>query len=78
MMSFGISSNEYPIANLVAIFAMGNPVAFEANALDRETLGFISITTIRPFSGLMANWILQPPVATPTSRIISMLRFLNL
>ena len=54
-MSLGISSNEYPIANLVAIFAIGKPVAFEASALLRDTRGFISITTIRPFDGLIAN-----------------------
>ena len=70
-MSFLISSNVYPIASLVAIFAIGNPVALEANALDRETRGFISITMIRPVSGLTANWILQPPVSTPTSRIMA-------
>ncbi len=44
-------------------------MAFDASALDRETRGFISITTIRPSSGLTANWMLQPPVSTPTSRI---------
>ena len=53
---------------------MGKPVAFEAKALERETLGFISITIIRPLLGLTANWILQPPVSTPTSRIISIER----
>ena len=74
MMSFGISSSEYPIASLVAILAIGKPVAFEASALDRETRGFISITTIRPFLGFIANWILQPPVATPTSLMMLMLR----
>ena len=36
------------MASFVAIFAIGNPVAFEAKALDRETLGFISMTMIRP------------------------------
>ena len=76
-MSFSISSNVYPIANFVAILAMGKPVALDAKADERETLGFISITIIRPSTGLTANWILQPPVATPTSRIISMERSLS-
>ena len=43
------------MASLVAIFAIGNPVAFDASALDRETLGFISITMMRPSSGFTAN-----------------------
>ena len=67
----------YPIANFVAILAMGKPVALDAKADERETLGFISITIIRPSTGLTANWILQPPVATPTSRIISIERSLS-
>ena len=62
------------MANLVAILAIGKPVALEASALDLETRGFISITMIRPLSGFTANWILQPPVATPTSRIMSIER----
>ena len=57
------------MASLVAILAMGNPVAFDASALERETRGFISITIIRPFSGLIANWMFDPPVSTPISRI---------
>ena len=44
---------------------MGNPVALEAKAEDLETLGFISIITILPFFGLIANWTLDPPVSTP-------------
>ena len=48
---------------------MGNPVAFEASAELRETRGFISMTIIRPFSGLTANWMFEPPVSTPISRI---------
>ncbi len=55
VMSFSISSNEYPIANLVAIFAIGKPVALDASAEDLETRGFISITMIRPSVGLTAN-----------------------
>ena len=47
---------------------MGKPVAFDANALERDTRGFISITIMRPSSGLMANCTFEPPVSTPTSR----------
>ena len=43
------------MANFVAIFAIGNPVAFEAKADDLETRGFISITIIRPSAGFTAN-----------------------
>ena len=45
---------------------MGKPVAFDASAEERETRGFISITIMRPSSGLTANWMLEPPVSTPT------------
>ncbi len=48
---------------------MGKPVAFEARALERLTRGFISMTTIRPVWGWMANWMFEPPVSTPISRI---------
>src|ERR1700751_5356373 len=57
------------MASFAAILAIGNPVAFDARAEERETLGFISITTILPLSGLTANWMLDPPVSTPISRI---------
>jgi hypothetical protein len=60
------------MASFAAIFAMGNPVAFEASALDRDTRGFISMTMMRPVSGFTANWMLQPPVSTPTARMMSM------
>ena len=43
------------MANFVAIFAIGKPVAFDARALDLETRGFISMTMMRPLSGLTAN-----------------------
>ncbi len=68
-MSFGISSSAYPTASRAAIFAIGKPVAFEASAEERETRGFISITTTSPVSGLTANWMFDPPVSTPTARI---------
>ena len=43
-------------------------MAFDASADERETRGFISITTMRPSAGLTANCTLEPPVSTPTSR----------
>ena len=57
------------MASRAAILAIGKPVALEASAEDRDTRGFISITTIRPVCGCTANWMLQPPVSTPTARI---------
>ena len=68
VMSFGISCSRYPSASLAAILAIGKPVAFEARAEDRDTRGFISIATMRPSSGLIANWMFDPPVSTPTPR----------
>ena len=65
------------MASLAAILAIGKPVAFEASAEDRETRGFISMTMMRPSRGLTANWMLQPPVSTPTSRMIAMPRSRN-
>ncbi len=53
---------------MAATFAIGKPVAFEASAEERETRGFISITSIWPFSGLIANCTFEPPVSTPISR----------
>ena len=47
---------------------MGKPVALEASAEERDTRGFISMTTRRPSSGLTANCTLEPPVSTPISR----------
>src|SRR4030042_1398020 len=72
VMSLGISSSVYPTANLAAILAMGNPVALEARAEERETRGFISMMTILPSSGQIANWMLDPPVSTPISRMARM------
>ena len=50
---------------------MGKPVALDASADERETRGFISMTTMRPSRGFTANWMLQPPVSTPTPRMIA-------
>ena len=69
VMSFCNSSSVYPTASRAAIFAIGNPVALLASALDRDTRGFISITVMRPFCGFTANCTLLPPVSTPISRI---------
>ncbi len=60
-----------PTASFAAIFAIGKPVALLASAELRETRGFISITVMRPFSGSTANWMFEPPVSTPTSRMIA-------
>ncbi len=68
-MSLGISCSVYPTASRAAIFAIGKPVALLASALERETRGFISITTISSVARLTANWTLEPPVSTPTARI---------
>ena len=54
--------------------AIGKPVAFDASADERDTRGFISITISRPSAGSTANWMLQPPVSTPTSRMMPMAR----
>ena len=44
-------------------------MALLARALERLTRGFISMTIIRPSFGSMANWMFEPPVSTPISRI---------
>jgi len=49
--------------------AIGKPVAFEASAEERETRGFISMTSRSPVSGSTANWMFEPPVSTPTRRM---------
>ncbi|EWS64987.1 hypothetical protein Y695_01767 [Hydrogenophaga sp. T4] len=43
-------------------------MALDASADERDTRGFISITTMRPSAGLMENCTLEPPVSTPISR----------
>ncbi len=60
-----------PTASLAPMRAIGNPVALDASADERDTRGFISITSISPFTGLTANWMLQPPASTPISRMIA-------
>jgi len=69
VMSLAISSRVYPTASFAAILAIGNPVAFEARAELRLTRGFISMMTMSPVSGWIANWTLEPPVSTPTRRM---------
>ena len=58
---------------MAAIFAIGNPVAFDASAELRLTRGFISITTCRPSRGFTANCTFAPPVSTPIARITARL-----
>ncbi len=70
-MSFGSSSRVYPTASFVPMRAIGNPVAFEARAEERDTRGFISITSMSPSAGFTANWMLHPPASTPISRMIA-------
>ncbi len=48
--------------------AIGKPVALDASAEERDTRGFISMTTMRPSAGFTANWTFEPPVSTPISR----------
>ena len=59
------------MARRAAIFAIGKPVALLASAEERDTRGFISITVMRPVFGSIANWMFEPPVSTPTSRMIA-------
>ncbi len=49
--------------------AIGNPVALEASAEDRDTRGFISMTVWWPVRGSTANCTFEPPVSTPTRRM---------
>src|SRR5260364_258272 len=49
-------------------FGDGNPVALDASADERETRGFISMTTMRPSRGFTANCTFDPPDSTPISR----------
>ena len=44
-------------------------MAFDASADERDTRGFISMTTCSPVSGFTANCTLLPPVSTPTRRM---------
>jgi hypothetical protein len=46
---------------------MGNPVAFEAKAEERDVRGLISMTTTRPVSGSWANWMFVPPMTSMAS-----------
>ena len=62
VIGFGNSSKVYPTAINAAILAIGYPVAFEANAEERETRGFTSITRKSPLDWLNANCTLHPPL----------------
>ena len=48
VMSLRISSSVYAESQLVAILAIGKPVALDARAEERLTRGFISMTMMRP------------------------------
>ncbi len=50
--------------------AIGNPVAFEASADERDVLGFISIATILSSKELCANCMLVPPITPIASTIL--------
>ena len=52
----------------------GKIVAFEANAEERDTRGFISIPTMSSLSGFTANCTLQPPANLPMPFIMRMAR----
>ena len=43
-------------------------MALDASAEERDTRGFISMTTMRPSAGLRPNCTLDPPVSTPILR----------
>jgi hypothetical protein len=47
-------------------------VAFDASAELRDTRGFISMTITSPLLGSTANWMFEPPVSTPISRMMAM------
>ena len=47
-------------------------MALEASADERDTRGFISMTTMRPSFGSIANCTFEPPVSTPISRSTAM------
>ena len=57
------------MASLAAILAIGYPVALLAKALDRLTLGLISIHINSSVAGLTENCMLQPPAKFPMDRI---------
>ena len=57
---------------MAANFAIGKPVALEASADERDRRGFISMITMAPVAGSSANWMLEPPVSTPTLRMQAM------
>ncbi len=56
------------MASFAATLAIGKPVAFDASADERDTRGFISMTSRRPSVGLMANCTFEPPHSTPILR----------
>ncbi len=66
----GISDKSSPAASIAETSAIGNPVAFDARADERDVLGFISITIILPSSGFLANCTFVPPMTSIASTIL--------
>ena len=58
-----------PVASFADIRAIGKPVAFDANADEREVRGLISITTTLSSSRLCANCMFVPPNTPMASTI---------
>lgn len=50
-------------------FGNGEPCGLGSQRGRAGNAGFISMTIMRPLAGLMANWMLEPPVSTPISRM---------
>ena len=61
-MAFLISSKVYPSAIFAATLAIGYPVALDANAEERLTRGFTSMTQYSNVVGCKAYCTLHPPV----------------
>ena len=68
---FFISSRSSPMAIFAADLAIGYPVAFDARADERLTLGLTSMTMYSKLSGSRANCILQPPFIPRALMILS-------
>ena len=59
------------MASLAAILAIGKPVAFDASAVERRDPRVHLDHDDPAVVGSTANWMLQPPVSTPTARMMS-------
>ena len=65
-----MSASVRPVASIAETSAMGKPVALEARAEEREVRGLISMTMMRPVSGLRANCTFVPPMTWMASTIL--------